>query len=345
MYYITEKTLHARGGVKLFPGGAIAVEFFLIISGYLMAVSAAKRMKKRQPYSVGTETADFLWHKVKGLLPDVYVAWIAAIAVFHFARHLSVSETVRKVLFSIFDWLFLTQSGMSGYRFNGVTWYLSAMLLAMALLYPLLIWKRDLFLSWLAPLIAVFFYGYMYQAWGNLSGPTSWVGFAMKGFIRAVAAISLGCFCYTLNQKWDRMKPTKLCRVLLTVAECGCYLFAVVMAFLSGHSKWDFIIVFFFAIGITLSFSQKSGSAQVFWHPCFNWLGIFSLDLYLSHAAWCYVMNELFPAKTYWQILPYYVMLSFFSAFVVMIISKWIGKRWGTFLAFLQKLMWQHSET
>lgn len=306
-----------------------------------MAASATKRMSAPIK-SVGSETAAFLWHKIKGLMPDLYIAWIIAFIVTCWTKQFSLTEILKNLLLSSFDLLFLVHTGLSGFRANGAAWYLSAMLLAMAILYPILIRKRDLFLSLLAPLISVFLFGYMYQNWsGALGSPATWVGFATKGLIRGIAEISLGCVCYSLCQKLKPIQLTRLCRALLTFIEAGCYFFVIGMAFSHWHGKLDYLLVLSLSIGITITFSQKSYSAQIFKHPIYNWLGVFSYDLYLSHGFWSHAMNKMFPAKTYWQIFPYYLAIAFATAMFVMLVSKLLRQKLPTISEHLKKLLVQ----
>lgn len=323
----------------IFQLGAIGVEFFFIVSGYLMAVSATKRMQNPIP-SIGPDTASFLWHKIKGLIPDVYVAWVIGFIVECAYRGIPLGEWVRNFCYSAFDWLFLTQTGLMGFRANAVSWYLSAMLLAMAILYPIFVRKRELFLSLLAPLIAVLLLGYMYQSWkSGFGGPSSWTGFACKGAMRAVACICLGCVCYRINEKTREIKPTALCRGLLTILEFCAYLFVIVMAYDHRHSKLDFLMVLAYVVGVTISFSQKSFSSQIFRHRVFNWLGIFSFDLFLGHGFWSHAVSSIFPDLTYWQILPRYLAIDFATALVIMYTSKFIKKKWPAVSARLKRAL------
>ena len=60
--------------LTLFRNGYIGVEFFFLVSGFLMAKSIYRRQSqacigKLQPEPVGVETIRFLWGKVKALWP------------------------------------------------------------------------------------------------------------------------------------------------------------------------------------------------------------------------------------------------------------------------------------
>lgn len=57
---------------ELFENGAIAVEFFFLISGYFLAASVEKLCK--QEYAIPKVTGDFMRGKLKGILPVHVVA-------------------------------------------------------------------------------------------------------------------------------------------------------------------------------------------------------------------------------------------------------------------------------
>lgn len=313
----------------LFSVGAIGVEFFFIVSGFLMATSAFKRLGQPTD-SIGLETISFLGHKIKGLLPDVYVAWIAAFLVTCWMDSLSGTNLIRKAIMSIFELMFINQTGLLGFRSNRVMWYLSAMFLAMLILYPILIKTRKTFIYLIGLILALFIYGYLYNSGvRGLSAPSHWNGHFTNGFLRAMAGISLGCVSYGIVDKAKDIKLTTLGTWLATLIETGCYGFVSYVSLVSLHSDLDYALVVFLMVGITITFSRKSYSSRLFQYKCFNWMGAFSFDLYLSHSFWSHAMVKLFPQATYWEILPYYLITALATALFVMYVSKLIRYIWG----------------
>lgn len=64
---------------RIIINGSKGVEFFFIVSGCMLAMSAEKR--EAGP-SLGKDTWQFLKHKFMGLMPNYYIAWIFSFTLF-----------------------------------------------------------------------------------------------------------------------------------------------------------------------------------------------------------------------------------------------------------------------
>lgn len=62
----------AGGGVQFFAGGALAVEFFFLISGFFFARSVEK-IAAREPVQIGKETIGFMRERSEGFCR--YMLW------------------------------------------------------------------------------------------------------------------------------------------------------------------------------------------------------------------------------------------------------------------------------
>ena len=124
-----------------FKGGSIAVDFFFVVSGVMMARNAAQKAYEE---NLGIDTFEFIKKKILRFMPDIYVAWVIAFVVKHW-HFVSWKQVVKDLFASIWELLFLTNTGIVGYSpndasylSNDATWYISAMILSMLLLWPLL---------------------------------------------------------------------------------------------------------------------------------------------------------------------------------------------------------------
>lgn len=311
----------------ILPGGSIAVEFFFIVSGYLMASAA---VRKEVCGNLAEDTVSFMKHKIKGLMPNYYVAFIIAFIVMHHnaKNWLSVMKDLPKAIWEI---LLVTGFGLrkAGSIYNGPIWYLSAMLLAMFIIWPIMRKFKDTFFYIIAPFATFFLLGVTYQQWKSFGAPSTWLGFCMKGTIRAFMAILLGCIVYQLAEIVKKIEFTRFVRVLFTVVEWGGYLAIFVCSFFRGRGRQDWLELILLAICITITMSNVGFGAKCFQSSVFNWLGVYSYSLYLGHGFWANSMVGLFPKMTYWQRMPIYLMLALGTGLVIYFVSAGLRKFWN----------------
>ena len=324
----------------MFVGGVFVVEFFFLTSGYFFARSAT-----RKPYidgeSPGVDTGRFMLHKISGFLPNYYVAWVIAFAVKHIYSAPVSGSTLLDLANGIWELLFLEMTGIGNgaYIVNSVTWYISAMLIVMLALYPLLRKHKDTFFYVIAPLIVMFAFGILYQDFRNLKKPYYFInGLIMKGTIRAFAEIALGCMIFKVSEGLKKIRFREGARWLLTITEILIWTGSV--CYMYGHPrdmslKMEYLLIAVFSVGLLITTSGVSKLADWNWGGRFGqkavaWLGAFSFSLYLGHGYWCQVFNGLSIAQglSYWEKLPRYVAISLCTGLVIMYVSKLLRFFW-----------------
>lgn len=318
-------SLYFAGSEKyIFFDGANMVEYFFLVSGFLMAASVMKSEAGSPELPVWKSTWQFLFHKIKSMCPEYYVAWAVSFLIKQAAGGLLPLRLIGKhMIVSVWELLFLRMAGFNDYNANGATWYISAMLFAMLLLLPLFYHYKEFFLHILAPVLAMGVIGYLYATQKTLRGNTDWMGVCYKGLLRALGVLCLGCVCYLACQKMKKITFTPLAKALLSFAETGSCLFALYWTYGHAASKMQFMILILFAAAVTISFSHQGLLAPLYDRPAVYWLGRFSFPLFLSHHAWSGRMNRMFPKETYAQLFPKYIALSVGTAFAVYAISAW----------------------
>ncbi len=289
-----------------FVGGAIAVEFFFLVSGYLMAASISRY--KENEIMVGRDTRHFMLHKIRGLCPEIFIAWGIGFVVQHMGKENTLSSLLKDLMTGVWDLFFLRESGLEGFRANPAAWYISAMLLAMLVLVPLFLKNRDVFLNVWAPILAIAALGYLSKNVGDLRGPTDWLGFCYKGWLRAVGELCLGAICWGICQNVRKMGDsfTLLARILLTMLEAGCYLSVILWSYQHKGSQMDFVMLLFFAVGVVVTFSSQSLLSSVFNNSLVYFLGKISFPIYLAHNYWSHALVRIYPGQSYAQLYPKY---------------------------------------
>ncbi len=303
------------GALVLFPHGNIAVEFFFIVSGFLMAYSEFAKRDRMKDSSTILASSRFMWKKYKGLLLPVFVSWILTFSVMQIVNDSSSKEVVKNLGSGLFEGLLLNNTGLSGYKCMTHIWYISAMLIAMTFLYPVLYKWKDKFLKYIAPVIAVLFLGYICATYGSLGNTHEWIGITYRSNIRAVGEIALGCFVFYLWRKLVLIDFTRIGRWILSAIEMGGYICCLGFMQVGSSSKIDFTVIFIFALCILITFSGKSAIDNIiFSWKGWRYFGKLSLYMYLNH----WVVRELLRNidKSYTEL----IIVEFIAAVVIALI-------------------------
>lgn len=129
-------------GAHFFAGGALAVEFFFLISGFFMARSIEKTVDL-DVQNITSQTKRFIWSKIKGILPAHIVAIILMILVVVLTRRDEAGSLIAQGI----PGMFLIQmaavwDGSYQQALIVPEWYLSSMLLMMLIMFPMGTWLR-----------------------------------------------------------------------------------------------------------------------------------------------------------------------------------------------------------
>lgn len=239
----------------VFIGGSLGVEFFFLVSGYLMAVSVEKAEKKGPMVHPGGETWAFLRRKLAGFLPEFLIAWGIGFVFVAFAEHYTLLQAFRAFRDEIFEVLLLKMTGIYLRGIDGVVWYLSAMLVSMAILYPLLRRHREGMERIVCPIAALLILGYFCQAFGHPRNPTKWLGVVYKGLLRGFAELSLGVFL-RIPVQWLRERPPR--RWLRIAAEAFALISLLYLLwYMAGHKPalQDYFFILLLCLCLSLDFA------------------------------------------------------------------------------------------
>lgn len=307
-----------------FLGGSLAVEFFFFVSGYLLLVGADKAGRTEvagletegvgagttgiggKTTGIGSETLHFILHKIRSFLPEFLIAWWIGFVLIGVVRQYGVLDYLKAFGNDFWELTLVKMSGLFTHGIDGAMWYLSAMLLGMAFLYPLLRTKRDLMTHLVCPLLALFLYGYLCQAEGHPRDPVVWLGLCYKGLVRAIAGLCTGVVICMAVRRLKRFSPsglTKTGNTLAIGAQLLCLLLTIRYMAEQEPSEYDYFYMFLLMLLVLLSFAgfgleSVLGNSQRL-HLLSAFLGKYSLSLYLGHLYFAQHVNELLPEELY----------------------------------------------
>lgn len=265
--------------------GYLGVEFFFLITGYLLAASVYRDQRPFSSEMIGSELWAFIRHKIGGFLPYFLVGWTLSLslkaiqtggALFH-------GSNLRE---SVFDLLLLRESGLPYYDIAGPHWYLSSMMIALFLIYPVFRWRKNLFSLVVAPAVGLILLGSIFMSFKSVTCGVSYPnGFLTLGTTRAIAEISLGVAAYQLSKYVSKLDFGAKTGWIFT----GVNMFALIGGFgtiIEMHKKSDqpFVILMFF-IFVVVATSRKATMSGWYNEKLCRYLGKLSLSVFLTHWA------------------------------------------------------------
>ena len=255
---------------------------------------------------IGSETLHFILHKIRSFLPEFLLAWWIGFVLIGVVRQYGVLDYLKAFGNDFWELTLVKMSGLFTHGIDGAMWYLSAMLLGMAILYPLLRTKRDLMTHLVCPLLALFLYGYLCQAEGHPRDPIVWLGLCYKGLVRAIAGLCTGVVICVAVRRLKKLAPaglTKLGNALAIGTQLLCLILTIRYMAEQEPSEYDYFYMFLLMLLVLISFSgfgleSVLGNSQRL-HLLSAFLGKYSLSLYLGHLYFAQHVNELLPEELY----------------------------------------------
>lgn len=328
----------------LFHGGWLGVEFFFLVSGYLMAA-----YEDRLPIAnrkIGFDTASYVFRKAKTYYP--YMAFAIVVNLLGWRAFtngsafppFSIGE-LKDYVSGLLNFIFPFSWGFRDYVYLGYSWYLSSMIWGMLLVFPLLRRNRDLFYCVIAPVVAVFglgYYSWNYAMLGYIS-LDSYIFSA--GLIRGIAELSLGCLCYKASKKFGGgvvlSKSGKIATTMFEILLLAAVAYRVI--FYQSNSVLDYVVFFLMAIVVTIAFSGQSLLAFQINGKWSKLSGKFNLAVYLNSNCWSYMIARAWPEMNYWKATAIYVCMAVAAALLCMVVCAAVGRLWNTYKGRIYSLL------
>lgn len=226
-------------------------------------------------------------------------------------------HAVKLLIGSIPEIFFLQMTGIPVTYINRFDWYISVMMICIAIIYPLCKKYYKTFVTLVAPLVAILILGYLGYNYSSLTGVTVWVGFTYKGMLRGLAEILLGTTAYYIANKLSELKLKKIKKVFLTLFEALTYLGVLIIVMCTFKSEYEFTALILLFIGITLTYSQITYSKNIFNNNLFNYLGKLSLPIYLTQLPAITLANRYFKAFGIMTRISIILILTFIFAIII----------------------------
>lgn len=280
---------HCKDLAPYIHHGYIAVEFFFILSGYLIYKSWQKHPE------VGA--VNFILRRVKifaiPYLISVFMLMIIDRKQYFYISDFTPDGILNKYFLHFHEFFFCQNIGLTSVTaINHPMWYLSTLLWGGGICYSLLrSYKQKAIAVWF-PVLSILGFQFLlsngncsFQNTQNLFGLQSW-------FIRGVSEISFGILvAYIHFQKSHMfMRNIRLLNGLFIVSMFAFFLMCL------AKNNYDYLSLFFVALIIITCFTDKTLPNFLFRNNIWLYLGRLSLYMYIIH---------LWVASVYWIISGY----------------------------------------
>lgn len=264
-------------GSGFFNHGYLAVDFYFIVTGYLMMQSIEKEKKSKE--SIGLKTIKFIYKKIASIFPYILFAFILGTILLYKSDILSIRLMTANNLIS--EILQIGTLGL-GIPINGAAWYISAMLICLFCLYPLANKFKENYIYLIAPLLLFLFLGICYSFDIVVNDPANKVFIGLNGLYKGFIFIILGNISYEVVKWFKKVNFTKVGRIFLTIIEL-LLLFMLIATMHLNFLGTIVVALVTFAL-VTIVFSERSYSKEIFNFPFFKKLGFFGFIMYLNNV-------------------------------------------------------------
>ncbi|MDE7265322.1 MAG: acyltransferase [Clostridia bacterium] len=274
--------------IDVFENGALAVEFFFLISGYFLARSIEK-ISAKEKYNPALESCRFMGNKVKGILPTHATAVIAILIVILVC---DLSGAGTKILHGLPS-VFLVQEAViwnEGYANALIVpeWYLSSMLLCMLFIVPIALLLRKKIKGIFVILVLLGVLGVVAVIYGLCMNWAFTTTFVYD--LRAWGEMCVGMFAYYLSTVISKRDLKPAASVVLKIVEIIGYCAPIVLGVIPISASLQPVCMVVAVVGvfaaISITFAGKGliiTNARL--NAAFGYLGSLSLAIYLFHPV------------------------------------------------------------
>ena len=309
------RSIACKGGVF---GWYIAVDFFFIVSGFLLF--------KKTEKSKGTLSAvGYTIERIKKIYPPYILAFIVTFIVIMIVSDTALAYWKLDGVINTFLEVSMLQGIFicKGPYVNYTAWYISVLIIVGFFIYLVLSKNKKVFLFILAPVSILFGYFYLYKIYGSLDVTIATDGWTLltPAMIRGLAGMSLGVYAALLSEKLQVYLNDKKAFVRLLIKALGISLltFVPIASLRYGETSIDFLYVIFLFLGVTIAFVPFKNEPRLGFKKFIVYVSGLSLNMYLIHNVFReWIFTSIFP-KT--ELLSdkdkIFIMILYFASVIV----------------------------
>lgn len=313
------------GKEELFvPCGYIGVIFFYMVSGFYLAEYVTnKSLIQETSKDLYIETQEYIWKVIKKILPYYLGACLLsflAVSIVKFDNYKNLLSNFHMFIPEIF---MLQMAGFPTYALLGTEWYLSAFIIALVVLFPLLRKFTGIMTHVIAPFLSIMIFGWIAHECGNLMNAGFWTEICYEGVLRAIASILAGVTCYEIVNSLRKKQYKKLSKVCMTIIEWLIWII-VVNGMIKGekYSSYDFVLALWIFIGLCITLSGITYTNKFISQLVSDFCAKLSIPLFLCHGYLLLILPQYVENIEKWRALTIFLGLVSVTVIIDCIFAK-----------------------
>lgn len=269
--------------------GYLGVEFFFILSGYLLYKSSSKKIK--------SDPVDYTWKKIKRFAPKYLVALMISFIILSLIPHLKEGDYTQltyDLLRLIPESMMLQQVGFYQGGINFPLWFLCVLIVGGGLIYTWLYVNKKITIGVILPLLIVLGYTFLF----NIDGGTKIEHWGVYGIIslpllRGILDMGVGVVLgYIMDSQANKIKQSvKVFNWLWVIS----FLFVIVLHFISFNI--DQYALIFFSLLIMGTMIEGSVVEKIFKGKIWIKLGSITFSMLVLHASIIRIYSDYIHPK------------------------------------------------
>ncbi len=296
-----------------FSNGWIGVEFFLLLTGYFLAVDINNKSKLGAKKSLA-ECLKKIVSRYFRIMKYYAFALIVIVLLNQIYNGLNAELLKLDAVSAIKNLFMLDMLGVFNisplFPYN---WYLSAMMIAFVIIYPIAYYSNDVIRKVVLPILGFILLLIIFQKTGHITVLYEKMWGVYYGTWRAIAEILIGMGILSIVECMDRVWKNGLAgiRCILELAGIGAAL--IYMNLYTDQSKVVYVIVLI-AVSLAFSFSSNAVLPKLFNNKVVGYLGKLSLPMYINqHSGY---LLTLISGRTLHNDIPGYICIVIFTVII-----------------------------
>lgn len=299
-----------------FAGGYLGVDFFFILSGYLLIKSYNKKNSGEKP---GKQAVKYLLHRIKTLYPH-YIFTFCTIVIYKAIIYMwGIKDVINYIWKCRWELFMLHNIGLPKVTKSvRSVWYISVLIVVSYFVYYLVAKNKEQFQYFICPISVLLIYVYIANTYGSLSMQGKYSYFINGGLLRGFAGMCLGSICYQITNTIKKYNLTNISKILLNFIE----IISIVIIFFvmkKGFDLNDFTILIAFTALISITSANITFITRIINNKFSNFLGRLSYPIYLNHLLVFSIVIKLFHGNNNYMLI---LLISFISTFIYSIITN-----------------------